>query len=168
MCVCVCFVPGIISCWPVILPLGDTLSCTVPHVTPNYTHWQQAHWERTGGRTDSLNPDQNYIYHQSWETKTSRKTVTSDRSLCGINSTGIMSQVMFWLLRQNKYYDVYFPTWPHLFIILFPLALHQPGEIKKKKRPPMKEEDLKGARSKLGLKGEVKSKTYEVMVECGE
>lgn len=32
----------------------------------------------------------------------------------------------------------------------------------------MKEEDLKGARSKLGLKGEVKSKTYEVMVECGE
>lgn len=30
----------------------------------------------------------------------------------------------------------------------------------------MKEEDLKGARSKLGLKGEVKSKTYEVMVEC--
>lgn len=44
----------------------------------------------------------------------------------------------------------------------------QPGEVKKKKRPPMKEEDLKGARSKLGLKGEVKSKTYEVMVECGE
>ena len=44
----------------------------------------------------------------------------------------------------------------------------QPGEVKKKKRPVMKEEDLKGARSKLGLKGEVKSKTYEVMVECGE
>lgn len=44
----------------------------------------------------------------------------------------------------------------------------QPGEVKKKKRPPMKEEDIKGARSKLGLKGEVKSKTYEVMVECGE
>ncbi|KAM6947067.1 store-operated calcium entry regulator STIMATE isoform 1-T3 [Lycodopsis pacificus] len=41
-----------------------------------------------------------------------------------------------------------------------------PAEMKKKKRPPMKEEDLKGARSKLGLKGEVKSKTYEVMVEC--
>uniref|UniRef100_A0A3B3RP85 Musculoskeletal embryonic nuclear protein 1 n=1 Tax=Paramormyrops kingsleyae TaxID=1676925 RepID=A0A3B3RP85_9TELE len=39
-------------------------------------------------------------------------------------------------------------------------------EVKKKKRPPVKEEDLKGARSKLGLKGEVKSKTYEVMVEC--
>ncbi|XP_051931889.1 store-operated calcium entry regulator STIMATE-like isoform X2 [Hippocampus zosterae] len=41
-----------------------------------------------------------------------------------------------------------------------------PGDVKKKKRPPMKEEDLKGARSKLGLKGEVKSKTYEVMAEC--
>lgn len=53
-------------------------------------------------------------------------------------------------------------------MISFSLALRQPGEIKKKKRPPMKEEDLKGARSKLGLKGEVKSKTYEVMVECGE
>ncbi|XP_029006666.1 musculoskeletal embryonic nuclear protein 1b [Betta splendens] len=44
--------------------------------------------------------------------------------------------------------------------------MSQPTEVKKKKRPPMKEEDLKGARSKLGLKGEVKSKTYEVMVEC--
>lgn len=50
----------------------------------------------------------------------------------------------------------------------FFLTLPQPGEVKKKKRPPMKEEDLKGARSKLGLKGEAKSKTYEVMVECGE
>ncbi|KAL6111865.1 mustn1 [Pungitius sinensis] len=44
--------------------------------------------------------------------------------------------------------------------------MSQPAEMKKKKRPPMKEEDLKGARSKLGLKGEVKSKTYEVMMEC--
>ncbi|KAL7408619.1 hypothetical protein ABVT39_026498 [Epinephelus coioides] len=44
--------------------------------------------------------------------------------------------------------------------------MSQPGEVKKKKRPPMKVEDLKGARSKLGLKGEAKSKTYEVMVEC--
>ncbi|XP_037534556.1 musculoskeletal embryonic nuclear protein 1 isoform X1 [Nematolebias whitei] len=43
--------------------------------------------------------------------------------------------------------------------------MSQPGEVRKK-RPPMKEEDLKGARSKLGLKGEVKSKTYEVMAEC--
>uniref|UniRef100_A0A3P8V515 Musculoskeletal embryonic nuclear protein 1 n=1 Tax=Cynoglossus semilaevis TaxID=244447 RepID=A0A3P8V515_CYNSE len=44
--------------------------------------------------------------------------------------------------------------------------MSQQGEVKRKKRPPMKEEDLKGARNKLGLKGEVKSKTYEVMVEC--
>nr|ACI68392.1 Musculoskeletal embryonic nuclear protein 1 [Salmo salar]ADM15995.1 Musculoskeletal embryonic nuclear protein 1 [Salmo salar] len=44
--------------------------------------------------------------------------------------------------------------------------MSQPVEVKKKKRPVMKEEDLKGARSKLGLKGEPKSKTYEVMVEC--
>ncbi|XP_028680530.1 store-operated calcium entry regulator STIMATE-like isoform X2 [Erpetoichthys calabaricus] len=40
------------------------------------------------------------------------------------------------------------------------------GGVKKKKRPPMKEEDIKGAKDKLGLKGEVKSKTYEVMKEC--
>ncbi|XP_028302272.1 musculoskeletal embryonic nuclear protein 1b [Gouania willdenowi] len=44
--------------------------------------------------------------------------------------------------------------------------MSQPNEVKRKKRPPMKEEDLKGARSKLGLKGEAKSKTYEVMAEC--
>ncbi|XP_056292546.1 musculoskeletal embryonic nuclear protein 1b [Pseudoliparis swirei] len=44
--------------------------------------------------------------------------------------------------------------------------MSQPAEVKRKKRPPMKVEDLKGARGKLGLKGEVKSKTYEVMAEC--
>ncbi|KAK6480829.1 musculoskeletal embryonic nuclear protein 1-like, partial [Huso huso] len=44
--------------------------------------------------------------------------------------------------------------------------LSQPTEVKKKKRPAVKEEDLKGARNKLGLKGEVKSKTYAVMQEC--
>lgn len=61
----------------------------------------------------------------------------------------------------------YFPSfYSHNFP--FFLCLPQPCEVKKKKRPPMKEEDLKGARSKLGLKGEVKSKTYEVMAECGE
>uniref|UniRef100_A0A0E9X0M8 Musculoskeletal embryonic nuclear protein 1 n=2 Tax=Anguilla anguilla TaxID=7936 RepID=A0A0E9X0M8_ANGAN len=30
----------------------------------------------------------------------------------------------------------------------------------------MNEEDLKGARDKLGMGGEVKSKTFEVMEEC--
>ncbi|XP_055985163.1 musculoskeletal embryonic nuclear protein 1 [Sorex fumeus] len=36
----------------------------------------------------------------------------------------------------------------------------------KKKRPPMKEEDLKGARRSLGNNQEIKSKTYQVMREC--
>ncbi|XP_031813318.1 store-operated calcium entry regulator STIMATE [Sarcophilus harrisii] len=38
----------------------------------------------------------------------------------------------------------------------------------KKKRPPMKEEDLKGARSTLTKNQEIKSKTYQVMRECEE
>ncbi|XP_051840796.1 musculoskeletal embryonic nuclear protein 1 [Sminthopsis crassicaudata] len=38
----------------------------------------------------------------------------------------------------------------------------------KKKRPPMKEEDLKGARSTLSKNQEIKSKTYQVMRECEE
>ncbi|KAG5838343.1 hypothetical protein ANANG_G00222740 [Anguilla anguilla] len=35
-----------------------------------------------------------------------------------------------------------------------------------KQRPVMNEDDLKGARDKLGMGGEVKSKTFEVMEEC--
>ncbi|XP_036594022.1 store-operated calcium entry regulator STIMATE [Trichosurus vulpecula] len=38
----------------------------------------------------------------------------------------------------------------------------------KKKRPPMKEEDLKGARATLTKNQEIKSKTYQVMRECEE
>lgn len=38
----------------------------------------------------------------------------------------------------------------------------------KKKRPPVKEEDLKGARGSLAKNQEIKSKTYQVMRECGE
>lgn len=38
----------------------------------------------------------------------------------------------------------------------------------KKKRPPVKEEDLKGARWNLTKNQEIKSKTYQVMRECGE
>lgn len=38
----------------------------------------------------------------------------------------------------------------------------------KKKRPPMKEEDIKGARHKLSAKQPLKSKTYEVMRQCGK
>uniref|UniRef100_A0A673ULN2 Musculoskeletal embryonic nuclear protein 1 n=1 Tax=Suricata suricatta TaxID=37032 RepID=A0A673ULN2_SURSU len=36
----------------------------------------------------------------------------------------------------------------------------------KKKRPPVKEEDLKGARGNLAKNQEIKSKTYQVMREC--
>ncbi|KAM4022017.1 musculoskeletal embryonic nuclear protein 1-like isoform 2-T3 [Anomaloglossus baeobatrachus] len=36
----------------------------------------------------------------------------------------------------------------------------------KKKRPKVKEEDLKGAKDKLGKQTPIKSKTYQVMKEC--
>ncbi|KAM5148714.1 musculoskeletal embryonic nuclear protein 1 [Mantella aurantiaca] len=36
----------------------------------------------------------------------------------------------------------------------------------KKKRPAVKEEDLKGAKNKLGHQTPIKSKTYQVMKEC--
>nr|XP_021550781.1 musculoskeletal embryonic nuclear protein 1 [Neomonachus schauinslandi] len=36
----------------------------------------------------------------------------------------------------------------------------------KKKCPPVKEEDLKGARGNLAKNQEIKSKTYQVMREC--
>lgn len=38
----------------------------------------------------------------------------------------------------------------------------------RKQRPPVKEEDLKGARGNLARQQEIKSKTYQVMRECGE
>uniref|UniRef100_A0A8C0XVK0 Musculoskeletal embryonic nuclear protein 1 n=1 Tax=Castor canadensis TaxID=51338 RepID=A0A8C0XVK0_CASCN len=38
----------------------------------------------------------------------------------------------------------------------------------KKKRPPVKEEDLKGARGNLAKNQQIRSKTYQVMQECGE
>nr|XP_033782119.1 musculoskeletal embryonic nuclear protein 1-like isoform X1 [Geotrypetes seraphini] len=40
------------------------------------------------------------------------------------------------------------------------------GAPVKKKRPVMKEEDLKGARNKLSSNQEMRSKTYQVMKEC--
>ncbi|XP_063282568.1 musculoskeletal embryonic nuclear protein 1 [Pelobates fuscus] len=36
----------------------------------------------------------------------------------------------------------------------------------KKKRPVMKEEDLKGAKNKLSQQTPIRSKTYQVMKEC--
>ncbi|GCC36196.1 musculoskeletal embryonic nuclear protein 1-like [Chiloscyllium punctatum] len=44
--------------------------------------------------------------------------------------------------------------------------MSQEVHVVKKKRPPMKEEDIKGARSKLGKEQKVQSKTYRVMQQC--
>ncbi|XP_043934844.1 musculoskeletal embryonic nuclear protein 1 [Protopterus annectens] len=44
--------------------------------------------------------------------------------------------------------------------------MSQETQVKKKKRPVMKEEDLKGARNRLGPGKETKSKTYQVLKEC--
>ncbi|XP_055503858.1 musculoskeletal embryonic nuclear protein 1-like [Leucoraja erinacea] len=44
--------------------------------------------------------------------------------------------------------------------------MSQEAQVVKKKRPPMKEEDIKGARHKLSAKQPLKSKTYEVMRQC--
>ncbi|XP_069062482.1 musculoskeletal embryonic nuclear protein 1-like isoform X1 [Pleurodeles waltl] len=44
--------------------------------------------------------------------------------------------------------------------------MSEPQAPVKKKRPPMKEEDIKGARHKLSGNQPIKSKTYQVMKEC--
>ncbi|KAM6325291.1 musculoskeletal embryonic nuclear protein 1 [Podargus strigoides] len=44
-------------------------------------------------------------------------------------------------------------------------SLSVPAPVKKK-RPPVKEEDLKGARENLSRNQEIKSKTYQVMKQC--
>ncbi|XP_078270438.1 musculoskeletal embryonic nuclear protein 1-like isoform X2 [Rhinoraja longicauda] len=44
--------------------------------------------------------------------------------------------------------------------------MSQEAQVVKKKRPPMKEEDIKGARNKLSAKQPLKSKTYEVLRQC--
>uniref|UniRef100_A0A672YVQ4 Musculoskeletal embryonic nuclear protein 1 n=2 Tax=Sphaeramia orbicularis TaxID=375764 RepID=A0A672YVQ4_9TELE len=46
--------------------------------------------------------------------------------------------------------------------------MSQPGqeENEQMQRPEVREEDLIGAKNKLGLTGPVKSKTFEVMEEC--
>ncbi|XP_067854411.1 musculoskeletal embryonic nuclear protein 1-like isoform X2 [Heptranchias perlo] len=45
--------------------------------------------------------------------------------------------------------------------------MSQGAQIVKKKRPPVKEEDIKGARNKLGTKAKIQSKTYQVLHQCG-
>ncbi|XP_051873611.1 musculoskeletal embryonic nuclear protein 1-like [Pristis pectinata] len=44
--------------------------------------------------------------------------------------------------------------------------MSQEVQVVKKKRPPMKEEDIKGARNRLGTKQAIQSKTYQVMRQC--
>ncbi|XP_067854410.1 musculoskeletal embryonic nuclear protein 1-like isoform X1 [Heptranchias perlo] len=44
--------------------------------------------------------------------------------------------------------------------------MSQGAQIVKKKRPPVKEEDIKGARNKLGTKAKIQSKTYQVLHQC--
>lgn len=46
----------------------------------------------------------------------------------------------------------------------------QPGqeEDEQKQRPEVREEDLTEAKNKLGTSGPAKSKTFEVMEECGK
>jgi len=61
-------------------------------------------------------------------------------------------------LRRNKYPFAY---------DLFSVSLQQ-SEDQEVKRPEVKAEDLIGARDKLAFGTEVKSKTFEVMQECGE
>lgn len=53
-------------------------------------------------------------------------------------------------------------------LVLF-IAL-QPGqeEDEQAQRPEVREEDLTEAKNKLGTSGPAKSKTFEVMEECGE
>ncbi|CAK6435499.1 unnamed protein product [Pipistrellus nathusii] len=48
----------------------------------------------------------------------------------------------------------------------FPAIAGSEGAPIKKKRPPVKEEDLKGARGNLTKNQAIKSKTYQVMQEC--
>lgn len=51
---------------------------------------------------------------------------------------------------------------------VFVLQLQDEGEEGKIKRPEVKDEDLVQARDKLASGTAVKSKTFEVMEECGE
>lgn len=54
------------------------------------------------------------------------------------------------------------------FLFFFLLQLQEEGEEGKIKRPEVRDEDLIQARDKLASGTAVKSKTFEVMEECGE
>lgn len=65
-----------------------------------------------------------------------------------------------WRARNHSYVSLYF------FLFTTP----QPGqeEDEQMQRPEVREEDLTEAKDKLGTSGPAKSKTLEVMEECGE
>ncbi|KAM6256739.1 musculoskeletal embryonic nuclear protein 1 isoform 2-T4 [Porphyrio hochstetteri] len=67
---------------------------------------------------------------------------------------------------QASHRDVVHPLCKCLFIRPYRRRpLFTPAPVKKK-RPPVKEEDLKGARGNLSKNQEIKSKTYQVMKQC--
>lgn len=53
-------------------------------------------------------------------------------------------------------------------LLIFLFLCQQEGDEGTMKRPEVKAEDLIGARDKLAFGTEVKSKTFEVMQECGK
>ena len=54
-----------------------------------------------------------------------------------------------------------------MLLYFFPLQPDQ-EEDEQMQRPEVREEDLTEAKGKLGTGGPAKSKTFEVMEECGE
>lgn len=59
-------------------------------------------------------------------------------------------------------------NWRYVILVIdFSVSLQQ-GEEEEVKRPEVKAEDLIGARDDLVSGTEAKSKTFEVMQECGE
>lgn len=57
----------------------------------------------------------------------------------------------------------------NLYVFYFPFTAFQPNqEDEQMQRPEVREEDLTEAKNKLGAAGPPKSKTMEVMEECGK
>lgn len=57
----------------------------------------------------------------------------------------------------------------NLYVLYFPFTAFQPNqEDEQMQRPEVREEDLTEAKNKLGAAGPPKSKTMEVMEECGK
>ena len=69
--------------------------------------------------------------------------------------------MIFWFVGN------YWGNTTYILIFYYVCCEFQPDEGEQS-RPEVREEDLVEAKDKLGLKGEVKSKTFEVMEECGK